>query len=168
MNYLDQILEVWLPTKSSRLIAGLSTTLGASAFLLPEFLSTLNIQIPDHLTLLIRIATPVLIWLLVSLFVLYTVVQYYKNLNLQKQLPPPILPPIAKPTELPKEQTDILLLLFKQGNRLARHRSTRTIILVRNRHREKVLNRKQNNLLTSGFTGLPKYWQPVSLNVRMQ
>jgi len=78
----------------------------------------LCIILSDHTILLIRIAMPLLIWLLGSLLVLYTVVQYYKNFNSQKQLPPPIPPPIAKPTELPKEQTDILLLLFEQGELL--------------------------------------------------
>ena len=115
MNYRDQILELWLPTKSSRLIAGLSTTLGASAFLLPEFLNTMSIRTPCHLTLLIRIGSPLLIWLLGSLFVLHTVVQYSKTVKVQKQIPLPIPPSVAKPTQLPKEQIDILVLLHKQG-----------------------------------------------------
>jgi hypothetical protein len=118
MNYLDQILEFWLPTKSSRLIAGLSITLGVGAFLLPEFLSTLSIQIPGHLALLIRIVTPILLWLLGSLLVLHTVVQYSKTLKAQNQLPPPIPQAISKPVKLPKDQEDLLILLYKQGELL--------------------------------------------------
>jgi len=85
MNYLDEILEFWLPTKWSRLIAGLSTTLGIISYFLSDFLNTINIQIPYHLTPLIRIATPLLIWLLGSLFVLHIVVQHAKTTKSQKQ-----------------------------------------------------------------------------------
>lgn len=112
MKYLDQILELWLPTKLSILIAGLSTTLGASAFLLPEFLNIMSIRIPCHLTLLIRIGSPLLLWLLGSLFVLHTVVQYSKTLRSQKTSPPPILSPIAKLPQLSQELIDILIVLF--------------------------------------------------------
>ena len=115
MNYLDQILEFWLPTKPSRLIAGLSTTLGAGAFLLPEFLNTLCIRLPDHLTLLVRIATPLLIWLLGSLFVLHAVVQYSKSIKAQEKPPLTTPIPVAQPIQLPKEQINILKFLFKQN-----------------------------------------------------
>src|SRR3972149_1086668 len=88
MNYQDQILELWLPTRSQRLIAGLSTALGTGAFLLPEILHKVSIRIPCHLTLLTRIGAPLLIWLIGSLFVLHTVVQYSKTLKTQNQSPP--------------------------------------------------------------------------------
>lgn len=115
MNYLDQILELWLPTKSSRLIAALSITLGTSAIFLPQFLNMLCIQLSDHTTLLIRIALPLLTWLFGTFLVLHIVVQHSKTLKSQKQPTLPILPPVAKPTILPKEQADILILLSRQG-----------------------------------------------------
>lgn len=115
MNYLDQILETLLPTKSSRLIAGSSITLGISAIFLPEFLKLLCIKLSDHTTLLIRIATPLFLWLLGALIVLSIVVQYSKTLKAKKQAPLPIPPPVAIPTQLPKEQVAILIHLSKQG-----------------------------------------------------
>ena len=108
MNYRDEILKAWLPTKWSRLIAGASLTLGAVSYVLPDFLNTINVKLPDHLTLLIRIGSPLLIWLLGSLFVLHIVVQYSKILRTKNQFPEP--PQI---TNLPKDQIIILVLLFK-------------------------------------------------------
>jgi hypothetical protein len=115
MKYLDEILEFWLPTKPSRLIAGISILIGLSAIGLPEFLQLLCIKMPDHIALLIRIGAPLLIWLLGSLFALNSVVQYSKTLKVPKQVSPSIAPPIPKPTQFPKEQTDILLILHQQG-----------------------------------------------------
>jgi hypothetical protein len=100
------------------LIAGSSITLGINAIFLPEFLKLLCIKLSDHTTLLIRIATPLFLWLLGAFIVLSIVVQYSKTLKTQKQPPLPILPPIVKPTQLPKEQKNILLLLFEQGELL--------------------------------------------------
>ena len=115
MNYLDQILEVWLPTRWSRLTAGLSITSGTGAIFLPEFLKLLCIQLSDHTILLLRIAVPLLIWLFGTFLVLLMVVQYSKTLKTQKQPPLPILPSVVKPAQLPKEQVDILMLLSRQG-----------------------------------------------------
>lgn len=77
-NHLDQILEFWLPNMSSRLIAGLSITLGIASVALPEFLTLLYIKPANHVTLLIRLVSPLLIWLLGSLIVLHRVVQHFK------------------------------------------------------------------------------------------
>jgi len=115
MGLRDDILESLLPTKWSRWIASLSIISGIAVFFLPESLKLLCIKISDSTALLLRISLPLFLWLLGSLLVLAIVVQYCKTLKTQKQPPSPILPPIAKPVQLPKEQIEILLLLLKQG-----------------------------------------------------
>jgi hypothetical protein len=118
MGLRDDILESLLPTKWSRWIAALSIASGTASFFLPEFLKLVCIKISECTALLLRISTPLFLWLLGSLIVLAIVVQYSKVLKVQKQAPLPISTPVAKPSKLPKEQTHILLLLFKQGELL--------------------------------------------------
>jgi hypothetical protein len=110
MKYLDEILEFWLPNKLSRLIAGMSITLGVGAYFLPEILTSLNIKMLDHLILLIRIAMPLLIWLVGSLSVLHIIVQYCKTLKGQSHLLSAV--PKSK-TKLTKLQKAILLHIHK-------------------------------------------------------
>jgi len=110
MKYLDEILEFWLPNKPSRLIAGMSITLGIASIALPHFLRLIHIKVEEHIALLIRIATPLLIWLVGSLFVLLIVVRHCKTLKTQRQ-PTTALP---KPKiKLKKLQKSILLHIHK-------------------------------------------------------
>lgn len=76
MNYLDQILESWLPSKWSRLIAGLTIVTAGASIALPEFLQKLDIQLSKGNIVLIRIAVPLLILWLGTLIVLLIVVQH--------------------------------------------------------------------------------------------
>lgn len=117
-DLVKAILEAWLPTTWSRLTAGATISSAIGAFFLPEFLRLLCIQISDRITLLIRIGMPLLVLLSGTFLVLLIVVQHSKILKSQKQPQLPMPPPVAKPTQLPKEQIDILLLLFEQGELL--------------------------------------------------
>jgi len=117
-DLVKAILEAWLPTTWSRLTAGASISSAIGAFFLPEFLRLLCIQISDRITLLIRIGMPLLVLLSGTFLVLLIVVQHSKTLKSQKQPQLPMPLPVAKPTQLPKEQIDILRLLFEQGELL--------------------------------------------------
>lgn len=75
MNYLDQILESWLPTRWSRVIAGLTIVIAGASIALPEFLQKFDIQLSKGNIVLIRVAVPLLILWLGTLVVLLIVVQ---------------------------------------------------------------------------------------------
>lgn len=92
MNVWESILEEWLPTKWSRIIAASSVTLAGPAFFFPEFLHKLGIQISDNAELLLRISTPAVLLLVGIFVVLALVVRHsrstgpapYKNQDLQE------------------------------------------------------------------------------------
>ena len=115
MSFLTPILENWLPTKWSRLIAGSTTTLVPISVALPEFLQRFDIQLSKENTLLIRVSVPLVLLWIGTFLVLLIVVQHSKTLKSQKQPQLPMPLPAAKPAVLPKEQLDILILLSKQG-----------------------------------------------------
>ena len=114
MNLLDPFLEAWLPTKWSRLIAGLSIVLTAAAIALPEFLQKFDIQLSKEKILLIRVSVPLLILWLGTFFVLLMIVQHYKTLKSQKQPHSSMSMLATKQAALPKEQVDILLCIFEK------------------------------------------------------
>ena len=70
MGSLDQILELWLPTKQSRAIAVSCISLGLLAIGLPEFLQKFGAKFQAQEILLIRTTAPLTIWLIGSLSVL--------------------------------------------------------------------------------------------------
>ena len=119
MSLIDQFLEACLPTKWSRLIAGLTiVTVGVTTYL-PEFLQKYDIQLTKEKILLIRVTAPLLILLLGTFLVLLMVVQHYKNIKSQKQPHSPMPMLTTKPSVFPKEQVDILLcILEKTGDTL--------------------------------------------------
>lgn len=79
----DYILESWLPTKLSILIAGSSISLAALSIGLPEFLQTITgYPLQQEKTLLLRIAMPLVILFLGTLIVLLLVMRHYKLNNI--------------------------------------------------------------------------------------
>jgi HAMP domain-containing protein len=90
MNILHQILKLWLPTKPSSMIAGLSISLGLLAMRLPEFLLKFGVQLQDQIALLVRITMPLLLWLAGSLVVIILLLrvlaqQKKKNTSLETE-----------------------------------------------------------------------------------
>ena len=76
---LDSILEEWLPTKWSRLLAGTSLTLAAAFFWIPEFLQNVGIPTSKETALLLRLSLPPAL-LCVGLFaVLWLVVSHHHS-----------------------------------------------------------------------------------------
>jgi len=108
------ILETWLPTKWSKLIAGLTIALVVPSTRLPEFLRYVQIEMTNPTALLIRTGMPLLVLLSGTFLVLLMVIQHSKTLKSQKQpqAPMPIL--AKKPAVFPKEQIDILLCIFEK------------------------------------------------------
>lgn len=79
------ILQDWLPTKWSRLIAGVTVTLTGAAFYLPEGLLLLGSQLTPNTTLLVRCTAPLFL-LSLGLFVLLAcVVLHYRSLRLASE-----------------------------------------------------------------------------------
>jgi hypothetical protein len=117
-DLVKAILESWLPTTWSRRTAVASIPIAVGAFFLPEFLRLLYIETSRCTTLLIRIGTPLLVLLFGTFAVLLMVVQYSKTLKSEKA-PSLLMPPLSpKINKLPKEQTDILIVLYKYGEHL--------------------------------------------------
>lgn len=80
MNLWHSILEEWLPTKWSRLIAAATASLVVAAIFLPKYLQDVGIQLPEKKILLIRVSVPLAI-LCVGLFVvLFLVVRHFRSL----------------------------------------------------------------------------------------
>lgn len=114
MSLRDDILKDLLPTKWSQWIASLTIISGIASFFLPHPLKLLGIGLSPCTELLLRISLPLSLWLLGSLIVLAILVRHCKAINPPKRTAPPPLPLLGKSGKLPKEQTDILLILFKQ------------------------------------------------------
>lgn len=117
-DLVKTILKSWLPTTWSRRIAAASIPTAVGAFFLPEFLQLLYIEISRCTILLIRIGMPLLVLLFGTFLVLLIVVQHFKKIMVQKQTLSQIIQSDPKPIELPKEQKNILLILFEQGELL--------------------------------------------------
>lgn len=77
---LYSILEEWLPTKWSRVIAASSLSLGIALWTLPQIPISVIELLPEKKELLIRIMATTTILCLGLLFVLHLVVRYYKAL----------------------------------------------------------------------------------------
>jgi len=82
MNMMHSILEEWLPTKWSRLIAGSSLSLALGAIFLPETLKSIGIKIAEETALLIRISIPLALLCFGLLAVLFLVVRHSRSLVL--------------------------------------------------------------------------------------
>lgn len=75
----DYILESWLPTKLSILIAGSSISLAALAIGLPEFLQKIvGHPLQPEKTMLLRIVVPLTILLIGTFSVLLLVIRHFK------------------------------------------------------------------------------------------
>lgn len=97
----DYILESWLPTKMSILIAGSSISLAALSIGLPEFLQTImGHQLQPEKTLLLRIVAPLSILCVGTFAVLLLVVHHCKSIKIPYNQQP-LLPPIT-----PKEESE--------------------------------------------------------------
>ncbi len=79
MNLWNSILEEWLPTKLSRLIAAASLSLAIGAIFLPESLSTIQVQLSKETALLVRLVAPLSICLVGSFSVLVCVARYSRS-----------------------------------------------------------------------------------------
>jgi hypothetical protein len=97
----DYILESWLPTKLTILIAGSTISLTLLAIGLPEYLQKISIQLSAEKTLLLRIVVPLTLLYLGTFIVLLLVLRHCKSL---KSLPPQI--------QLSPLQEDILKYLY--------------------------------------------------------
>ncbi len=80
MDLLHSIIEKWLPTKWSRLIAATSLSMAIGAIFLPETLKSIGIQISEEKALLIRISVPLSLLCFGLLSVLYLVVYHSRSL----------------------------------------------------------------------------------------
>ena len=81
----DYILESWLPTKLSILIAGSSISLAALSIGLPEFLQTIiGHPLQAEKTLLLRIVVPLAILCLGTFIVLLLVVRHCNHLKISQ------------------------------------------------------------------------------------
>lgn len=78
---LDHILESWLPTKLSILIAGSTILLSLLAIGLPECLHRINIQLTADKMLLLRISVPITLLFLGTFTVLLLVIHHYKSIK---------------------------------------------------------------------------------------
>lgn len=84
----DYILESWLPTKLSILIAGSSIPLAALSVGLPEFLQKImEHPLQPEKTLLFRLVVPLVILYLGTFIVLILVVKHYKKSKSIKNKP---------------------------------------------------------------------------------
>lgn len=115
MGLRDDILKLWLPTKWSVLIMGLTIASAVVAIYLPEFLQRYDIPLSKEKTLLIRVSVPLLILWIGTFFVLLVVLHHFKTIMPQKQ-PLPALP--TPDPKLPKLQEDILIHLFNHKGTL--------------------------------------------------
>lgn len=75
----DYILESWLPTKLTILIAGSSISLALLSIGLPEFLQGMGYRLPPEKTLLLRIVGPLSLLCLGTFWVLLLVLRHYKS-----------------------------------------------------------------------------------------
>lgn len=82
MNMMHSILEEWLPTKWSRLIAASSLSLAVGAIFLPETLKSIGVKISEEVALLIRISLPLALLCFGLLIVLHLVVHHSRSLVL--------------------------------------------------------------------------------------
>lgn len=83
--FLQAIADDWLPTKLSRLITGLTMTLIAAGFYLPEGLALLQVQLSPTATLLTRCTAPLLIATLGLFSVLVCVVLHNRSSRLSSE-----------------------------------------------------------------------------------
>ena len=75
----DHILEFWLPTRLTILIAGSTILLTLLAIGLPEYLQKIGIQLSEEKTLLLRMVVPLSLLCLGTFLVLLLVLRYYKS-----------------------------------------------------------------------------------------
>jgi predicted transcriptional regulator len=108
----DSILEEWLPTKWTRWIAGLTSSIAIGGIFLPNFLQKIDIHPTPEQTLLIRMSVPPTICFVGTFIVLLLVVSHCKSIKLtqlqthQQTKPVEDLDPVTE---------KILKLLFQEG-----------------------------------------------------
>lgn len=107
----DSILEEWLPTKWTKWIAGLTSSIAIGGIFLPNFLQKIDIHPTPEQTLLIRLSVPPTICFVGTFIVLLLVVRHCKSLKSTQSQPKET----GEEIQLDEPKVNILKLLFERN-----------------------------------------------------